>query len=61
MFSRQGSRSRESLPIKDDNQPLLISKAKDKQLRGGRDQLVWLVPEFCIITGLDEQQRKNME
>lgn len=49
------------LQVEDENQPLLICKAKAKDERGGQEREAWLVPEFCIITGLDEQQRNNMK
>lgn len=49
------------MEIKDDQQPLLISKPKEKDLRGGEQKMVWLVPEFCRITGLDERQRSDMK
>lgn len=49
------------MEIKDDQQPLLISKPKEKDLRGGEQKMVWLVPELCRITGLDERQRSDMK
>lgn len=45
--------------IRDLKQPLLISKPKDKNMRGGDDRPVWLVPELCYVTGLSEQQRND--
>lgn len=49
------------LEIRNPTQPLLISNPRAKELRGGEKKPVWLVPELCLITGLDDQQRTNME
>lgn len=46
--------------IKDPGQPLLISRPKARDLRGGESKEVWLVPELCLITGLDDRQRNDM-
>lgn len=51
--------NRYQVRIRDPNQPMLISKSKEKDLRGGKDQLVALVPELCRATGLSEGMRKN--
>ncbi|XP_031633322.1 protein piwi-like isoform X2 [Contarinia nasturtii] len=48
------------LTIRDKNQPLLISRPKEKNIRGGSDKPIWLIPELCRITGLSEQQRNNI-
>ena len=40
-----------NIVIKDKNQPMLISRAKARELRGGSDQLIVLVPELCRATG----------
>lgn len=49
------------LEIINPTQPLLISNPRARDLRGGEQRPAWLVPELCYITGLDEQQRNNME
>lgn len=49
------------LTIRDLNQPLLVSKAKARDIRGGRSDLILLVPELCRATGLTEQQRNNFQ
>lgn len=47
--------------IRDLKQPILISKLKDRSLRGGIQKgPIWLVPELCRMTGLSEQQRNNI-
>lgn len=52
-------KNRYQLTIRDMNQPLLMSKAKDKDIRGGRDQMIALIPELCRATGLSENMRNN--
>ena len=46
--------------IADDHQPLLISRPKKRQQRraAGSDH-IYLLPEICQITGLDEKTRKD--
>lgn len=41
------------------NQPLLISRASAKQVRGGRPELIVLLPELCRVTGLSNDIRCN--
>lgn len=50
---------RYDLVITDDRQPILISKAKAKDLRAGQSELIALVPELCRATGLTDDMRKN--
>lgn len=52
-------RQRYNITIKDDRQPLLVSKAKAKQVRGGSPEEFFLVPELCRVTGLTDQMRDN--
>lgn len=40
-----------NITIKDREQPLLVSKPKEKDRRGGRTQMLYLVPELCFMTG----------
>lgn len=47
--------------IKDMGQPLLISKALDRQIRAGGPQLILLIPELCRVTGMSENMLKNFE
>lgn len=47
--------------IEDKNQPLLITKAKAKNIRGGEEKQAWLVPELCRITGFSERQRTDIK
>lgn len=52
-------RQKYNIEIKDKQQPMLISRAKERQLRGGGNELVSLIPELCRITGLSDEMRKN--
>ncbi|XP_050528638.1 piwi-like protein Siwi [Daktulosphaira vitifoliae] len=45
------------LVIKNNNQPMLISKNKKKNTT--EETLIYLVPEFCLMTGLSESLRNN--
>lgn len=45
------------ITIRDPQQPLLISRARQRDLRGGAEQMLALVPELCRATGLSESQR----
>lgn len=54
-------RERYSLEINDHKQPLLISKATAKALRGGSSQLILLIPELCRTTGIEDNMRNNFE
>lgn len=42
-------------------QPLLLSKLKAKDIRGGKRDDVLLVPELCTLTGLTDEKRKNFQ
>lgn len=42
---------RYNVRITEARQPLLVSKAKPKDRRAGRQEMVYLVPELCKCTG----------
>jgi len=44
---------------KDDKQPLLLSRPKDKDRKRGVSGNIYLLPEFCSITGLSDEMRAN--
>ncbi|CAL1531960.1 unnamed protein product [Lymnaea stagnalis] len=48
-----------NLPITDLEQPLLVSKPTEKDLRRGEEKNLHLIPELCTITGLSEQMRTD--
>lgn len=45
--------------IRDPRQPLLISKAKARDVRGGEDSNILLIPELCRATGITDPMRAN--
>ena len=45
--------------ISDRNQCLLVSKPTERDKRKGYDTDVVLVPEFCFLTGLSDEQRSD--
>ncbi|XP_054711719.1 piwi-like protein Ago3 [Uloborus diversus] len=52
------------IQIKDMKQPLLINKAKKKDLQAGADQsdkIICLVPELCFMTGLTDAMRSDFK
>ncbi|KAH9525714.1 Piwi-like protein 1 [Bulinus truncatus] len=48
-----------NITITDKDQPLLVSRPTEKDLRRGEKKNLYLVPELCIITGLSEQMRSD--
>ncbi|XP_059612414.1 protein aubergine-like [Phlebotomus argentipes] len=52
-------RERYNCNIRDAKQPMLVSRAKARDIKAGRPEIVNLVPELCRLTGLTEQQRAN--
>lgn len=49
------------LNVRDRKQPLLVVKPKARNIRGGQDQLILLVPELCRATGITDQMRNNFQ
>ncbi|XP_065199972.1 piwi-like protein Siwi [Planococcus citri] len=45
--------------INDPNQPMLISKTNRRERAAGMPELVYLVPELCMMTGLNDNMRNN--
>uniref|UniRef100_A0A1I8PZG7 Uncharacterized protein n=2 Tax=Stomoxys calcitrans TaxID=35570 RepID=A0A1I8PZG7_STOCA len=54
-------KQRYNLPIRDERQPLLISRPTEKNIRGGQDEFIMLVPELCRATGLTDAMRSNFK
>uniref|UniRef100_T1IRX1 Uncharacterized protein n=1 Tax=Strigamia maritima TaxID=126957 RepID=T1IRX1_STRMM len=48
-----------NLSVEDPGQPLLMSKPKVKDLKRGDVTIRYLVPEFCVMTGLDDEKRAD--
>lgn len=52
-------KTRYNIEIADAKQPLLVSRAKAKQVRGGSPEEFFLIPELCRLTGITDQMRNN--
>ncbi|XP_013106819.2 protein piwi [Stomoxys calcitrans] len=50
-----------NIRIRDPQQPLLLSKSKERSLRGGDNELIILIPELCRATGLTDDMRNNFQ
>ncbi|XP_049868005.1 piwi-like protein Siwi [Pectinophora gossypiella] len=50
-----------NIRIHDTNQPLLVYRAKAREIRSGMPELVYLIPELCRQTGLSDDMRKNFQ
>lgn len=45
-------KERYQLNIREMKQPMLVSRAKPREIRAGMSEIVYLVPELCRMTGL---------
>lgn len=52
-------RERYNLKISDDGQPMLVSRAKQRELRAGMAEIIYLVPELCRMTGITDAERND--
>lgn len=50
---------RYKIKICNTTQPMLISRAKPREIRAGMSELCYIVPELCRMTGLTDAQRAN--
>lgn len=50
---------RYKIEIKDLNQFLLVSRARERDIRAGLPELIYLIPELCRATGLTDKMRSN--
>lgn len=48
-----------NIDIHDPRQPLLISKAKERDIRAGLAPMISLVPELCRATGLTDRMKSD--
>ncbi|KAL3183271.1 hypothetical protein MRX96_000252 [Rhipicephalus microplus] len=46
--------------IRDMQQPLLVCRPKEKDIRAGRTDNIYLIPELCVLTGLTDEMRANV-
>ncbi|CAG9764076.1 unnamed protein product [Ceutorhynchus assimilis] len=58
---RKYFQERYQVKIQHNDQPLLVSKSKAREIRAGMPELVVLLPELCIMTGLSDKQRENFQ
>ncbi|GLV44692.1 aubergine [Carabus blaptoides fortunei] len=54
-------RQRYQINIRQNGQPMLVSRAKARELRAGMAEIIYLVPELCRMTGLNDSERSNMQ
>lgn len=52
-------KTRYNIDIKDIEQFMLVSKSKERDLRAGKPDLIYLIPELCRATGMTDQMRTN--
>ncbi|XP_031829627.1 aubergine [Nomia melanderi] len=52
-------RNKYQIKIRNDSQPMLVSRLKPRERRAGQTELVYLVPELCRATGLTDNMREN--
>lgn len=50
-----------NIKIQDSKQFLLVSKAKERDLRAGQNELIYLIPELCRATGMTDAMRNNFK
>ncbi|XP_051173756.1 piwi-like protein Siwi isoform X2 [Leptopilina boulardi] len=47
--------------IRNDSQPMLVSRSKPKERRSGQAELIYLVPELCRTTGITDEMRSSYQ
>lgn len=47
------------IQVTDNDQPLLVSKPKKKDIRRGQTENIYLLPELCTLTGLSDEARAD--
>ncbi|KAH8333113.1 hypothetical protein KR074_006155, partial [Drosophila pseudoananassae] len=52
-------KKRYNITIRDYKQPLLVSRPTERNIRGGNDQLIMLIPELARATGMTDAMRTN--
>ncbi|XP_055696038.1 protein aubergine-like [Lutzomyia longipalpis] len=52
-------RDRYNITIRDQRQPLLVSRAKARDIKAGRPEVLNLIPELCRLTGLTDHMRND--
>ncbi|XP_030382857.1 protein aubergine-like [Scaptodrosophila lebanonensis] len=54
-------KKRYNITIRDLKQPLVVSHPTDKNIRGGMDQLIMLIPELARATGMTDAMRADFK
>lgn len=49
------------ITIRDPAQPMLVSNPKARDIRDGRNTVLFLIPELCNATGLTDKMRSNFQ
>uniref|UniRef100_A0A1A9W8C2 Piwi domain-containing protein n=1 Tax=Glossina brevipalpis TaxID=37001 RepID=A0A1A9W8C2_9MUSC len=52
-------KQRYNITIRDQQQPMLVSRPTERNLRGGQEDFIMLVPELCRATELTDSMRSN--
>lgn len=52
---------RYKLTIRDKKQPLLVSRPTEKNIRGGQNEFIMLIPELSRATGLNDEMKNNRQ
>lgn len=52
-------KERYNIIIRDPRQPMLVSRAKAREIRAGKPELIYLVPELVRATGLTDDMRRD--
>lgn len=50
-----------NLTIRDPGQPLLISRASQRDIRAGQSETISLIPELCRATGMSDRMRNDFK
>ncbi|KOC68594.1 Protein piwi [Habropoda laboriosa] len=52
-------RNKYQIKIRNETQPMLVTRLKPKERRAGQPEFIYLVPELCRATGLTDNMRNN--
>lgn len=56
---KQYYQTKYNLNIRDAGQPLLISRASERDIRAGQAETISLIPELCRATGMTDRMRND--
>lgn len=59
VYVRVGFFQAYQIAVRDLQQPMLVSRPKKKDQREGAPELLYLLPELCIMTGITDEMRNN--